>query len=275
MVMGGIPHYLQHVKRGQSVTQIVDRMCFTKDGLLATEFSNLYRSLFAVPELHEGVVRTLASRRQGMTRTEVARLAGIDSGGTLTKVLNELKESGFIRETPALYTRRKLNLWRLTDEYSLFYLTWIENNRRFGAGLWNSMSARPSWKAWCGYAFENLCLSHIEQIKSTLGIAGVLTQTASWLFQARSKDDEGAQIDLLIDRADQCINLCEMKFSQEEFIIDKRLAGELERKLRVFRRKSKTRKAIFLTMITSEGCRENSHFLRLNCNSIELKQLFG
>ncbi|MEZ6058950.1 MAG: ATP-binding protein [Planctomycetaceae bacterium] len=273
-VLGGIPHYLQRVKRGQSAAQTIDELCFTKDGLLAREFDNLYAALFENADRHESVVRVLADTRQGLTRTELVRSASLESGGTLTKVLRELSESGFIREMPALHAVRKNSLLRLTDEYSLFYLKWIETNRMSGADVWLTKSSGQKYKSWCGYAFENLCLKHVPQIKAALGISGVLTEEASWHYRAADDSQQGAQIDLLIDRNDQCINVCEMKFSEAPFTIDKRYAAELRRKLAVFRERSKTNKSIFLTMVTSAGLRQNQYSRELVAGEVTLADLF-
>ncbi len=273
--VGGIPHYLQHVKKGKSVPQTIDELCFQKSGLLHNEFDKLYGALFERPENHLAIVRALAHKQKGLGRNELLKLSGLNSGGTLTKALNELAESGFIREFPALYTQRKHSLWRLTDHYSLFYLSWIEGNRTSGKQIWQSKVNSPKWRTWSGYAFENLCLLHVPQIKRALGISGVLTEEASWQYAAANSLDEGAQIDLAIDRNDQSINLCEMKYSNNPFMIDKKYAAELERKLRVFRTRTGTRKALFLTLVTANGLKPNPYSINLLSNQVELSDLFA
>jgi len=275
MAIGGVPHYLQRLERGQSAAQQIDRLCFQKDGLLVGEFSNLYRALFENSEQHEAVVRALAKKRAGINRTELAEAADLPSGGTLTKVLSELAESGFIREMPAHNATRKNSIWRLTDEYSLFYLTWIEPNRMAGKNVWLTKSSGQKWKSWCGYAFENLCLSHVPQIKNALGITGVLTEETAWQYTSTRTQNQGAQIDLLIDRNDQSINICEMKFTESPFVIDKRYASELQNKIAVFRQRTSTGKALFLTMVTAQGVRSNSHSQALVTNEVKLAQLFA
>jgi len=275
MTIGGVPHYLQRLEPGQSAAQQIDRLCFQKDGLLAGEFSNLYRALFENSDQHEAIVRALAKKRVGINRTELAEAAGLPSGGTLTKVLSELAESGFIREMPSHNAARKNSIWRLTDEYSLFYLTWIEPNRMTGKNVWLTKSSGQKWKSWCGYAFENLCLFHVLQIKQALGISGVLSEEAAWQFTSDSSGDKGAQIDLLIDRNDQSINICEMKFTESPFVIDKRYASELQNKLAVFRQRTHTGKALFLTMVTAQGVKANSHSQALVTNEVKLAPLFA
>ena len=211
----------------------------------------------------------------GLTRAELANTSALKSGGTLTKVLTELKESGFILEIPALYKLRKESLYRLIDEYSLFYLSWMESNRTTGPNIWQSKSTGQKWKSWCGYAFENLCFRHLPQIKFSLGISGIITEEASWQYVAKNKQEDGAQIDLLIDRSDQCINLCEMKFANAPFSINKKYAGELRQKMRVFQEQSKSNKALFLTMVTANGVKENQYSVELVSNEIPLSKLFS
>ena len=274
MVLGGIPHYLQQVKKGRSAAQNIDKLCFAKDGLLTHEFDNLYAALFDNSDRHEAVIKALAKKQEGLTRTELFQAAGLETGGSLTRTLKELAESGFIRETPALYTAKKNSLLRLTDAYSLFYLNWIKPNRMTGSNIWLSKSSGTKWRSWCGYAFENLCLSHIPQIKNSLGISGVLTEEASWHYRAKSKNEDGAQIDLLIDRNDQCVNICEMKFTEGEFSIDKRYARDLRRKLDVFKRRTKTNKSVFTTLVTSHGVKGNDYASELVASEVSLADLF-
>jgi uncharacterized protein len=274
MVLGGIPHYLQHVEAGQSAAQVIDRLCFSKDGLLVDEFSNLYQALFDSPEKHEAVVRSLAQARKGCTRNELAERTGIATGGTLTKILTELEESGFIIEIPNLYSEKKNSLWRLADSYSHFYLQWMASRRKGARQSWLTIATGNKWKSWCGYAFENLCMSHISQIKQSLGISGIVTEEASWQYHAKASSERGAQIDLLIDRSDNAINLCELKFSDYPFVIDKKYAAELEQKIQVFKQRSKTRKAVFLTLVTASGLEQNSYATSLVTNHIQLNQLF-
>ena len=210
-----------------------------------------------------------------MTRSELAEATDLKSGGTLTKVITELTESGFVKEMPALFTTRKNALLRLTDEFSLFYLQWIETNRMTGQNVWLTKSSGQKWKAWCGYAFENLCLQHTPQIKRALGISGVLTEEASWHYRAKSKREDGAQIDLLIDRNDQCINVCEMEFTESEFSINKRYAEELQRQLTVFNQRTQSRKSLFLTMLTANGIAHNQYSQQLVTSEVRLDELFS
>ncbi len=273
MVMGGIPHYLKEIEKGESAAQAIDRICFTKDGLLHEEFENLYRSLFDNARNHIDIIRALAKKKSGLTRNEIIESCRLTSGGGATQLLEELTESGFI--TPFIPFDRKAKdaIYRLTDEYSLFYIKFIENSRSIGPGTWIRFSAEASWKSWSGYAFESICMKHVHLLKKDLGIGNVYTETSVW----RSNTDNGqpgAQIDLLIDRRDQCINVCEMKFSVNDFEITKSYSKELENKLKVFRERTKTRKTLFLTMVTTYGVKNSSSFAGLVQNDITMDALF-
>ena len=96
MVMGGIPQYLKEIEKGESAIQAIDRICFTKDGLLFEEFKNLYNSLFDNARYHMDVIRALAGNKTGLTRGEIIERCKLSSGGGATQLLEELTESGFI-----------------------------------------------------------------------------------------------------------------------------------------------------------------------------------
>lgn len=211
MAMGGVPQYLKEVKAGESPAQAINRICFSKDGFLRGEFPNLFRSLFDNSQYHTEVVYALSKKAKGLTRNEIIDACSFSSGGWATQVLDELTESGFI--TPYVPFDRKVkdSIYKLTDEYSLFYSRFIEPAKGFDKDAWQRISSGASWKAWSGYAFESLCMKHINAVKRGLGIEGVYTEVSVWRY-AGSMDDQGAQIDLLIDRQDRCINLCEIKF---------------------------------------------------------------
>ncbi len=273
MVMGGIPHYLKDMKPGESSAQYIDRLCFTKDGILKAEFKNLYRSLFDNAQNHEAVIRALAKKRQGLTRNEIMEASGLSSGGTTTKLFSELEESGFISQYIPFDKDAKDAIYKLSDEYSLFYLKFMEGAKSTGAGTWLRQLNGASFKSWSGFAFESICQKHIVQIKKSLGIEGVHTEVSAWRYTPK-KGEAGAQIDMLIDRQDLCINICEMKFSTAEFAIDKRYASELQNKINIFKHSTKTKKALFLTMITTYGVKENAYYAGLLQNEVTAAALF-
>lgn len=274
MAMGGIPHYLRNINPGESPAQIIDRLCFSKDGFLKSEFKNLYAALFTNSHHHESVIRVLANKSDGLNRSEIIEECGFTSGGTTTKILNELEESGFI--TPYIPFEKKKNesVYKLSDEYSLFYLKFIENAKDTGSGAWLRQYNTAVYTIWSGFAFEAVCLKHVLQIRRALGIEGVLTFASTWRHNP-GKTKQGAQIDLLLDRKDQCINICEMKFSNSEFVIDKKYAAELDNKINVFRNETRTKSTLFLTMITTYRTKQNEYYLGRVQNEIDMKDLFN
>lgn len=201
MAMGGIPQYLKQVNPGESATQNIDRLCFVKDGLLKAEFKNLYQSLFANSRHHEAVVRALAGKGKGLNRTEIIEICSLSSGGTTTKLLEELEQSGFISQYILFDRTARDSIYKLSDEYSLFYLKFIEDSRATGAGTWLRLGTGASYISWGGFAFEMVCQKHVLQIKRALGIEGVLTEASGWRYVPR-KGETGAQVDLLLDRQD-------------------------------------------------------------------------
>lgn len=273
MAMGGVPQYLKQVLKGESAAQTIDKLCFTKNGILKTEFVDLYQSLFAHAENHEAIVRTLSKRSRGMTRAEIIDACGFTTGGWTSDLFDELEQSGFITSYIPFDRTIRDAIYKLSDEYSLFYMKYIEGARSGGNGTWLRLSKMQSYKSWGGFAFEAVCQKHIEVIKQALGIAGVYTESSAWRYLPK-KGGTGAQIDLLIDRADHCINLCEMKFSANEFVIDRKYAEDLDNKTRVFRQQTKTRKTIFPTMVTTYGIKQNNYSTGRIVAEVRMDDLF-
>lgn len=273
MATGGVPHYLDEIEGGKSAAQNINRICFSENGLLYDEFPKLYSSLFEDAELHTKIIRALAQKRKGLTRDEIISTAKTTNGGGLTKVLDELEHSGFISMYYPFGKKKKESLYRLTDEYSLFYIRFIEPHRADGKNTWKQLSQTPIYTAWSGYAFESICLKHLAQIKKTLQIDTIYS-TASAFFKKGTDDEPGLQIDLLIDRNDHVINLCEMKFYAGELNITKSMAMEFRNKITKFKSLSKTRKQIFFTLITTFGIQENKHSLGLVDETLTIEDLF-
>ncbi len=270
MAMGGIPHYLKEIEPGKSAAQNIDKTCFTKNGLLKDEFSNLYPSLFDKATNHISIIRALATKWKGLSRKEIVSISKLPDGGSVTKYLNELNQSGFISSYLPYGKTKKNTLYRLTDEYSLFYLKFIEGKRKQS---WTNLSQLQTWKSWSGYAFENTCLKHSQQIKNALGISGVYSQESSFVYKG-NEHSNGFQIDLLIDRQDNSINLCEMKFYESGFIIDKAYAKTLRERTAQFKMQTKTRKNVFLTFISTYGIKPNIHSIGLVHQDITMDALF-
>ena len=261
MTIGGIPMYLNQITAGRSAAENIQAICFRPDGYLFQEFDRLYHSLFHRAERHVAIVRALARKRMGMTRDDIAKASQISNGGGLTKLLNELAVSGFISIYGGYRKKVRQRLYRLTDAYSLFYLTYIERLGENSYPDFRSLSDLPSYHAWAGYAFENTMLQHVPQIKGALGIGGVGTTVATF-YQRADDDGPGAQIDLLIDRRDKVINICEAKYSENAYRVTKSYAADIERKLSVFTQRTGTKKHLFFTLLTVAGVQDNEY--RLN-----------
>ncbi|MFK7786631.1 MAG: ATP-binding protein [Crocinitomicaceae bacterium] len=267
MTLGGVPHYLERVRKGLSIAQNIDSLCFSKDGILSDEFNQLYVSLFDNSERHLKLIRTLSSTNTGLTRNELIDKSGLPSGGDFSLKLQELVESGFVTEYPYFQNKKQLTLYRLSDEYSKFYLKFIERNKRSGEGTWQRLSTSRSYTSWSGFAFETLCLKHIQQIKKALRIDVIYSTNSSWFNQH-------AQVDLLIDRDDNVMNLCEIKFYNSPFTIDKKYYLNLKNKVAELQKDTKTRKNIFITMITTFGIIDNEYSRELVQNKLDMDTLF-
>ena len=273
MAIGGIPHYLKEVEAGKSAIQNINDLCFSPNGLLRDEFSRLYPSLFAHAENHISVVRVLAQSRQGMSRPDIVQVGKFSEGGRTTKVLEELEQSGFITTYYPFGKKKKDTLYRLTDEYSLFYLRFIEKNREEGNDVWQHLSQTQAAKIWNGYAYENLCLKHLPQIKKALGISGIYATFSSFLQRSKA-GQQGAQIDLVLDRNDQIINLFEIKFYNSEIALTETDAKALRQKIAIFQTTTRTRKYLMMTLITAFGLKHNMHSLGLVEKVLTLEDLF-
>jgi len=252
MILGGTPLYLQMLERNMSLTQNIDNLFFIHNAPLAREYEFLFRSLFDDASMHRQIIETLASKAIGMTRKEIMDATKIEDGGALTKALRNLSDCDFIRQYTAFGKSERGTIYQLTDLFSLFHLRYVKGYRGQDEHHWQNMIDSPSRRAWSGYSFEQLCLYHIRQIKQKLGIIGVQSDVCAW-------KGEGGQIDLLIDRRDQTINLCEMKFSQGEFEITKQYDSHLRERTESFRSATKTRKALHQTFVTTYGVKKNMY----------------
>lgn len=256
MCMGGIPYYLDAIDPSLSAAQNIQELFFEKNGLLNHEFHNLYRSLFKRHDIYEKVVEVLSGKPYGLPRAEMIKLSGVESGGTFTKVLADLEESGFIASCPALHRKHKHTIYRISDYYTAFYFRFLAGARQNASANWMQMTDHPAHRAWQGYTFEQVCIDHIGQIKKALGISGIEATAASW---AGGAEDQKTQIDLLIDRRDHVINLCECKFSLDKYTITKAYAEALKRKVTLFKEATKTKKAVHLVFISTHGLNRNSY----------------
>lgn len=274
MAMGGIPHYLKEIEPGKSAAQNIDAICFSNTGLLRDEFSKLYPSLFEHADNHIAVIRALARKWKGMSRLEILEATKLRDGGSITDVIVDLTESGFISAYYPFGKKKKDMLYRLTDEHSLFYLKFIETNRTPGKSVWPALSQTQEFKSWSGYAFESICIKHLPQIEKAMSIVGVFSE-ASGFMQRSAADHPGLQIDLILDRKDHVINLFEMKFHNEPWSLTKSDATALRERISLFKRLSQTNKQVFLTAVTPFGIRKNEHSIGLVDSEVTLDDLFA
>jgi hypothetical protein len=256
MIFGGVPYYLSLMRSDLSLYQNVDALYFRESAPLANEYRNLFASLFKNAEGHIKVVTALADRKKGLTREDILKITRIPEGGGLTKIIDELVCCGFVRKYLAFGKKEKDRLHQLTDPFTFFHLRFGRRREAFSENFWMQFSVTPEHSAWSGYAFEQVCLLHIPQIKKRLGISGVLTEAFSWRSAVSTP---GAQIDLVLDRGDRIINLCEIKFAADKFEVTAKYAEALRRKRAVFTAETHTRKAAHTTMVTTYGLARNAH----------------
>jgi len=270
MVFGGVPYYLSLFGRGLSLPQNIDALCFSDTGALVPEFEEVYASLFRYSENYIKVIRALGAKARGLTRNEIVAASGISSGGGMSKILEELEQSGFVRSYADYQTNENLRIYQLVDFFSLFHLRFMSRKRGRNPHYWTSNQDSASLAAWRGYAFERLCLLHAESIKKAIGVSAVSTEMSSWRSR---KSSPGAQIDLVIDRRDGIVNLCEAKFSVGKFAITADYEKKLRNKLAVFAKETRSKKALHLTMVTTYGLERNK-YAGLVASEVTLDDLF-
>ncbi|MEI6806737.1 MAG: ATP-binding protein [Myxococcaceae bacterium] len=269
MALGGVAYYLNLVPRGKSSAEVISNLFFSEAAPLLTEFHRLFNSLYDNPERHLEIIETLAQTHQGMTQTKLFhQVKKLSPGGSAVAVLQELEHCGFISTIPQYGKIKKETYYRLMDPFSLFYLKWVKNIKNIPENYWTRKKASQSYNAWAGYAFENLCFQHYPQIIKALELSVVATPKSSW----SSKE---AQIDLIIDRADKCINLCEIKFWDDEFVIDKDYAQVLNHKKQIFKSTTQTKKSLFTTLITTYGVKKDKNYLNSVDSQLTLDALFS
>ena len=270
MIFGGIPYYLSLFQKRYGLSQNIDNLCFKDKGKLTDEFENLYASLFKNYGKHITIVKALSTKVKGLSREEIIEISKLPNGGSLTRILEELELSGFIRRYKSFQKKEKSAIYQLVDFFTLFYFNFMYTKRENDEHFWTNFIENARHRAWSGYGFEQVCLAHLSQIKQKLGISGVITRTATW----RSNDKENlAQIDLLIERNDDVINLCEMKYASGVFVIDKKYDEILRNKRAAFRAEVKTMKAIHLTFITTYGLKHNEYWGNIQ-SEITMDDLF-
>lgn len=264
MVMGGIPYYLMQLDKTYSLAQNIDRMFFSENALLADEVDNLYKSLFKKSENYVQIVEALADKRSGLTRQEIVDSTGLSNGGGLTHMLKELTECGFIRVYEPLFQREKI--YQLCDFYTLFYYMFIKRQKGYDENMWMHIQGKPTYTTWLGLSFERLCFAHAAQIRRALRLDSIATRTYS-LFTDKS------QMDMVIERADGMVDICEMKYTQHQYALDKAEAEKVIRRrdsLRFLNRKLQNVQCI---LVTKQEAKRNSYYNSLIIKNITLSDL--
>ena len=255
MAFGGIPYYLDQFRKGFSVPQNFDALLYGRQAPLGDEFDRLFSSQFAHPGELQKIVTMLAQKRSGYTRDEIAKTCGYTTGGGLSRMLSALEKSTFI--APYIPFGEKSVKYRLTDLFCLFYLKHVKDNRN-ATTYWQSQFNSPAMSAWSGYAFEDVCRTHIRQLKAALGIGDVNTRESSWVVPG-TETERGMQIDLVIDRDDRKICLCEMKFSQGKFTVGRDYAEKLQERIRRTMEFTDNEKPVISVLVTTYGIERNDY----------------
>ena len=258
MVLGGIPYYWERLEKSRSMDQNIDWLFYGEDAPLGDEFDQLYASLFANPLGHLRVVEALATKKAGMSREEIITATGLDDNGALTKVLAELAACGFLRLYRSPGKKCRSTLYQLIDNFTLFYYRFLANGGNASRGGWLSQAASAARNVWNGLAFERVCLEHLPQIKEALGISGIRTEAYAWRSRGGGEDD-GAQIDLIISRADKVVNVCEMKYSSEEYEITEEEHAKLLHRRNAYVRETSFKGSAFITLVSPYGARRNAY----------------
>ena len=263
MTMGGIPYYIDMLERNLSLNENIDHLFFREGAALRTEYDFIFRSLFRDSRVYRSVVELLATRSSGMKRKEIQEALKMDDGGLLSEVLDNLCKCDFLRQYAAFGKKEQGQMYQLIDLFSLFQLQFVNKSNGLDNHFWSNMQDNPLRKTWQGYAFEQVCLHHIPQIKQKLGISGVLSEVCSWSCKPFTNKDgteyKGTQIDLVIDRRDETVNLCEVKFSTDTYTITQDYAERLNSRKETFREVTGTRKSLHTTMITTYGLKSNKY----------------
>ena len=260
MAFGGVAYYWSILQEGQSAAQNIDRLFFGVADEMRNEFARLFSSLFKSSTRHVEIVRLHGRKKIGMTRDEIIESLGEKSSGDISQCLEELVQCGFMVNTNLIGRKKKGCVYRLIDPYVLFYFRFVETWKGNDKMHWTHNYHAPAVNSWRGEAFERVCLLHVDQIKKAIGIQGMESNVFSWRWQSPDAGERGVQIDMLIDRADGIVDLCEIKFCEDRYLLDKEEDEKIRHRAEVFRRESGVRKAVQTVLIVSNGA-ANSKYL--------------
>jgi len=269
MILGGTPYYLSLLQPELTLWQNVDKLFFSQDAVLKTEYHFLFNSLFNEAAMYRRIVETLAGKLKGMTRSELIEQIKISDSGKLSEALDSLVKCDFLRRYQAFGKKGRDMMYQLSDMYTLFYLRFVKDYHGMNEHAWSTMEEGRR-NAWSGYAFEQVCILHINQIRTALGISGLANDVCSWNYRSK---EQSAQIDLIIDRGDKAIDLCEMKYSDSRYELKKDYVEWLRERRDLFREVTGTKKSVRLIMIASSGVKQNMYTSSLQ-GKLSLDDLF-
>lgn len=271
MALGGIPYYLDLLQVGESSVQSIDRLFFSDDAKLRHEFKRLFNSLFRNPERHISIINALCKKKSGLTREEIASELKIQNNGHLSKILEDLIQCDFVRyyRTRGNKIKKNSGFFQLIDFFVIFHNHF--NSKTTDVHYWSNHINTPPVSSWMGLAFERVCYSHIEQIKKALGIDKIATEYYCWRYQ---NDDKGAQVDLIIERADRVFNVCEIKYSDHEYSLQKDEDLKIRNRVGAFKEEIAKKHTTIPTLITTFGLKQNSYASTIPV-TISLDDLFA
>jgi len=275
MALGGIPYYLKYVEPGLTAAENIQHIHFDKKAPLKDEFRKIFTSLFTEAEIYIQLIKLIAKEKHGISRAELESSSQLSrGGGRLTECLDQLIQTNFI-ESYVPWNKERGEFYKIIDEFSLFYIYWLSSitTKSHSPDYWLKQVNKPIYHVWAGYAFEAVCHKHIAQVLVALNIK-TAENISAWKLTTRSKGEEGAQIDLLIDRSDDAINVCEIKYTDSPFVTDKSYAEKLKKKIDIFKKTTKTNKQIFLTMISAHGLKATIYSEDMVSGLVTLEDLF-
>jgi hypothetical protein len=270
MILGGTPFYLSLLHPELSLEQNVDELFFGPQAVLNTEYTALFSSLFNEAGVYRRIVETLSKKLNGMSREELIKQLKVPDNGDFSQALDNLRKCDFIRIYQPFGKKGKGGMIQLSDMYTLFYLRFVKEYKGLDEHAWTKMEEGRR-NAWAGYAFEQVCIHHVNQIRRALGISGMMSDVCSWSYRDK---EQGAQIDLVIDRSDKTIDLCEMKYSDHPFEVKKSYLEWMRERRDLFREKTGTTKSLHLTLITSSGLKPGQYLSALQ-GKVTLDDLFA
>lgn len=282
MVMGGIPYYLSKIEKGLSAVQNIDKLAFRKKSFLLGEFENLFSSLFVDHEIYIKIIRIISEHRYGIGQEELLKKMGpaFQGKGGVNK-LKDLQDTNFIMSFRPHFNATRGIYYKVIDQYILFYFSWIEPIRNtllekgFSGKYWEKINESPSWNSWSGYTFESVCYEHVNEIRESLGLTPTAIPDTWRKMTKKGSKEKGAQIVLLFERDDDSITICEIKYTDDPFFIDKKYAGELKRKKDVFVEATRTKKQIFLSIVSANGLKKTIYSEEMVDSVVTLNDLFN